>query len=191
MSRPLFATTTALLFCSSVRHITPTEAFAPGAASTQRRWNALHVSQHSAMMEQPIEITDIPSPDGSEQAFAQTSPDVYNTNMQFDLEAAKISAFTKTAAARASMGKFGRVTDDDDTDNGSTKKKLGIESEFPKRKITARVRESGTDSMKNYIKIMCNHELLNKNEEIILAREIQILLKWEAEREQLEEQLLR
>jgi hypothetical protein len=38
---------------------------------------------------------------------------------------------------------------------------------------------------------MCNHELLNKNEEIILAREIQILLKWEAEREELEQQLLR
>jgi hypothetical protein len=68
---------------------------------------------------------------------------------------------------------------------------IGIESEFPKRKITARVQETGTDSMKNYIKTMCNHELLNKNEEIILAREIQILLKWEAEREKLEEQLLR
>merc|ERR1719310_1822410 len=38
---------------------------------------------------------------------------------------------------------------------------------------------------------MCNHELLNKNEEIILAREIQILLKWEKEREKLEEELLR
>lgn len=190
MSRLLFATTTALLFCSSVRHITPSEAFAPGAASTQRRWNALHVSQHSAMMEQPIQITDIPSPDGSDSASAQTSPDVFNTNMKFDLEAAEFSAFTKTASARASMGKFGSGTDDE-TDTSSSKKKLGIESEFPTRKISARVRESGTDSMKNYIKVMCNHELLNKNEEIILAREIQILLKWEAEREQLEEQLLR
>eukprot|EP00980_Cylindrotheca_fusiformis_P001459 scaffold345_cov134-Cylindrotheca_fusiformis.AAC.70 len=70
--------------------------------------------------------------------------------------------------------------------------KHGIESEYPnKRKIRASVRETGTDSMKNYIKSMCNHELLNKNEEIILAREIQILLKWEEQREQLEEQLLR
>ncbi|KAL3923609.1 MAG: hypothetical protein SGILL_001560 [Bacillariaceae sp.] len=142
------------------------------------------------MMEQPIQITDIPSPDGSDSASAQTSPDVFNTNMKFDLEAAEFSAFTKTASARASMGKFGSGTDDE-TDTSSSKKKLGIESEFPTRKISARVRESGTDSMKNYIKVMCNHELLNKNEEIILAREIQILLKWEAEREQLEEQLLR
>ena len=70
--------------------------------------------------------------------------------------------------------------------------KSGIESEFPqKRKIRASVRETGTDSMKHYIKTMCNHELLNKNEEIILAREIQILLKWEDQREQLESQLLR
>ena len=60
-----------------------------------------------------------------------------------------------------------------------------------RRKIRANVRETGTDSMKNYIKSMCNHELLNKNEEIILAREIQILLKWEKEREELEQQLLR
>ena len=68
---------------------------------------------------------------------------------------------------------------------------VGIESEFPKRKIKASVRETGTDSMKYYIKSMCNHELLNKNEEIILAREIQILLKWEEQREKLEEELLR
>eukprot|EP00536_Pseudo-nitzschia_multiseries_P000971 jgi/Psemu1/234173/estExt_Genewise1.C_120064 len=45
--------------------------------------------------------------------------------------------------------------------------------------------------MKHYIKSMCNHDLLNKNEEIILAREIQILLKWEKQREKLEEELLR
>jgi len=68
----------------------------------------------------------------------------------------------------------------------------GIENEFPnKKKITASVTETGTDSMKSYMKTMCNHELLNKNEEIILAREIQILLKWEAQREELELQLLR
>jgi RNA polymerase sigma factor (sigma-70 family) len=69
---------------------------------------------------------------------------------------------------------------------------VGTESEGPsKRKVTANVRETGTDSMKIYMKTMCDHELLNKNEEIILAREIQILLKWEAQREVLEEQLLR
>jgi hypothetical protein len=41
------------------------------------------------------------------------------------------------------------------------------------------------------MKTMGNHELLQKNEEIILAREIQILIKWEEIRENLESDLLR
>lgn len=79
--------------------------------------------------------------------------------------------------------------------NGLSKAKKnddeGPEEYVPKRRIRANVKETGHDSMKYYIKSMCNHELLNKNEEIILAREIQILLRWEEEREKLEEQLLR
>ena len=58
-------------------------------------------------------------------------------------------------------------------------------------KIRANVKETGYDSMRNYIKTMCNHELLNKNEEIILAREIQTLIQWEGVREELEASLLR
>lgn len=45
--------------------------------------------------------------------------------------------------------------------------------------------------MKYYMKTMGNHDLLQKNEEIILAREIQILIKWEELREELESELLR
>ena len=184
MTRLMFVAATALLFCTK-----SSEAFAPTISSATRRniWQPLQVSNSAAFAEN-IEITDIPG------EFSQSnSNDVVNPNVEFDLEAAEFSAFTKTAAARAALGQFGPLTDENgETTNGiSSPKKLGIESEFPKRKITARVRESGTDSMSNYIKIMCNHELLNKNEEIILAREIQILLKWEAEREMLEEQLLR
>lgn len=67
----------------------------------------------------------------------------------------------------------------------------GQEEEKPKRRITASVKETGFDSMKYYMKTMGNHELLKKNEEIILAREIQILIKWEAEREDLEAKLMR
>ena len=58
-------------------------------------------------------------------------------------------------------------------------------------KLRANVKETGYDSMRNYIKTMCNHELLNKNEEIILAREIQTLIQWEGVREELEASLLR
>ena len=60
-----------------------------------------------------------------------------------------------------------------------------------KRKMRASVRETGYDSMRSYIKTMCNHELLNKNEEVVLAREIQLLMKWEEKREELEGQLMR
>jgi len=60
-----------------------------------------------------------------------------------------------------------------------------------RRKVTASVRETGFDSVKDYMKTMCNHELLNKNEEIILAREIQLLIKWEQIREELELRMMR
>ena len=58
-------------------------------------------------------------------------------------------------------------------------------------RISAQVREMGSDSMKYYMKTMANHDLLKKNEEIILAREIQILVGWEKQREDLEAQLMR
>ena len=102
-----------------------------------------------------------------------------------ELAATKLLSLDNPGKATASYGQFGG------DEPKITKQSVGIESEFPKRKIKASVRETGTDSMKYYIKSMCNHELLNKNEEIILAREIQILLKWEAQREKLEEELLR
>merc|ERR1712150_77162 len=63
---------------------------------------------------------------------------------------------------------------------------MGEQELKPKRKVRARVRETGYDSMRSYIKTMCNHELLNKNEEIVLAREIQILINWEEIRDNLE-----
>ena len=60
-----------------------------------------------------------------------------------------------------------------------------------KKKVTATIRETGQDSMKHYLKSMGNHDLLNKNEEIILAREIQILIGWEQTRVDLEAKLAR
>jgi RNA polymerase primary sigma factor len=58
-------------------------------------------------------------------------------------------------------------------------------------KLHVSVQETGYDSIKSYMKSMCNHELLNKNEEIILGREIQILMEWEGIRMRLEADLLR
>lgn len=118
---------------------------------------------------------------------------------QLVLSSSTVDDFNKIAKDVATAKKRKRVSASPMSSFGNSNsdefelniKPVGIESEFPKRKIKASVRETGTDSMKYYIKSMCNHDLLNKNEEIILAREIQILLKWEAEREKLEEELLR
>ena len=52
-----------------------------------------------------------------------------------------------------------------------------------------RLDESG--SMRKYMDSVCNHSLLKKNEEIILAREIQRLIKYEAQRDDLESKLMR
>jgi len=59
------------------------------------------------------------------------------------------------------------------------------------RKVRASVTETGSESISNYLKSMANHELLGKNEEQILGREIQKLIKWEHIREELEEKLIR
>ena len=111
-----------------------------------------------------------------------------STLNEFDVEALALKTTSQRKGASASpTSSYGRSN----SDELNLMKSPGIESEFPTRKIKATVRETGADSMKYYIKSMCNHELLNKNEEIILAREIQILLKWEKQREKLEEELLR
>ena len=74
----------------------------------------------------------------------------------------------------------------------SKSSQLQSEATMPvSRKSMIDVRETGMDSVRSYMKSMCRHELLNKNEEIILAREIQILARWEKHRDDLEAQLLR
>lgn len=64
-------------------------------------------------------------------------------------------------------------------------------SDSTRPKMRVSIRETGYDSIKSYIKTMCNHELLNKNEEVILAREIQTLMEYETVREELETELVR
>ena len=137
--------------------------------------------------EWPMEITDITSVlSQKDKADFEANP-VFNPKADFDLDSAELTAFTKTAAAKEAL-----QSSSSSSSSSQSMETPGIESEFGKgRKIRAKVSETGTDSMKNYMKSMCNHDLLNKNEEVILGREIQILLKWEAEREKLEEQLLR
>jgi len=53
------------------------------------------------------------------------------------------------------------------------------------------IRETGVDTMKDYLKSMGNHELLTAAEEVLLARHVQLLLRWEEVRERLESELAR
>mmetsp|Transcript_12771 Transcript_12771/g.28780 ORF Transcript_12771/g.28780 Transcript_12771/m.28780 type:complete len:490 (-) Transcript_12771:99-1568(-) len=111
--------------------------------------------------------------------------DIAALNRQFEKDVPEPS-FSSAPAAPTSPS-------DDESPNTpavSMEKKLLLDASSTS-KIKAEIQETGYDSLRSYIKTMCNHELLNKNEEIILAREIQILIKWETEREQLESDLLR
>ena len=44
-------------------------------------------------------------------------------------------------------------------------------------------------TMSSYVKDMCKHENLSRNDEVVLGREIQILMRWEETREKTEAQL--
>jgi len=100
------------------------------------------------------------------------SPFPTDTSFESDTVPKMVSASLPSAAKKAA------ATEKIDWDNR-------------KRRIRANVKETGFDSMKYYMKSMANHELLSKNEEIILGREIQILIKWEKIREELEAKLVR
>eukprot|EP00540_Astrosyne_radiata_P023022 CAMPEP_0116830200 /NCGR_PEP_ID=MMETSP0418-20121206/4634_1 /TAXON_ID=1158023 /ORGANISM="Astrosyne radiata, Strain 13vi08-1A" /LENGTH=589 /DNA_ID=CAMNT_0004459283 /DNA_START=183 /DNA_END=1955 /DNA_ORIENTATION=+ len=64
-------------------------------------------------------------------------------------------------------------------------------SKKSKKQKSNSMKVSKDDSINAYINSLCNHDLLNKNEEVILGREIQTLKKLEETREYLEVKLKR
>lgn len=61
----------------------------------------------------------------------------------------------------------------------------------PQSKVRASVKETGNDSMRRYLKTMSGHELLRAEDEVVLGRQIRILVRWEEKKAELEEELLR
>lgn len=57
--------------------------------------------------------------------------------------------------------------------------------------IRATVQETGSDTIQSYTKTLTNHELLSREAEVLLGKQIQVLVKWEEKRQNLEEELLR
>ena len=61
----------------------------------------------------------------------------------------------------------------------------------PRRRVRATVKETGSDSMSTYIKSLGQHELLHKEDEVLLGQQVRILVGLEVKRQELEEELLR
>ena len=82
---------------------------------------------------------------------------------------------------------------DKDKDKDKKKKDSMSNASFspkdPKAKVKVTV--SGDASIRNYLKSMGSHDLLRSNEEIVLARQIQILLSWEHVRNDMEAEIQR
>jgi RNA polymerase sigma factor (sigma-70 family) len=118
-------------------------------------------------------------------------------DLQLELDLEMPSAATATVANEGRMkaeAAQAAAADDDEAEDDdvgaiAAAKKNGSGKKM--KKVTATIRETGQDSMRHYLKSMGNHDLLNKNEEIILAREIQILIGWEESRVDLETRLAR
>lgn len=68
---------------------------------------------------------------------------------------------------------------------------IRLHNSAKKGKLTANVMETGRDTMKQYVKSMANHQVLSPEDEAVLGRHIQVLVKWEEQRQQLEHNLLR
>lgn len=146
----------------------------------------------SFRMEQPTDLVDF-KPVFQEDEVTSTASSSSSSSLQVvepttNVVVPSFEDATTTATPEESFVDSTTVTSPEEPT--SFRKKLQ-EDAAPRRRIRASVRETGYDSIRTYIKTICNHELLNKNEEIILAREIQILIQWEDAREELESKLLR
>lgn len=142
--------------------------------------DAAHGSAEDAPAGAVVNLTDMPDLLSLELPTSSDGKSVVVTKPKRKAAAAATKRKVKATQAAAA--------DEDDvlatvTGAGDAPKK--------KKKVTATIRETGQDSMKHYLKSMGNHDLLNKNEEIILAREIQILIGWEETRVDLEARLSR
>ena len=57
--------------------------------------------------------------------------------------------------------------------------------------IRATVKETGSDSISSYTKSLGQHELLHKDDEVLLGRQVRMLMVLEDKRMELEEEMLR
>ena len=84
--------------------------------------------------------------------------------------------------------------EDDLDDQGTAPRKRGRVVRTPGgriSKVRATVSETGTDSIGGYIKSLGRHELLTKEDEVLLGRQVRMLTELEDRRLELEEEMMR
>ena len=84
--------------------------------------------------------------------------------------------------------------EDDLDDQGTAPRKRGRTVRTPGgrvSKVRATVSETGTDSIGGYIKSLGRHELLTKEDEVLLGRQVRMLTELEDRRLELEEEMMR
>jgi len=158
----------------------------PGAAAANEIKSNAEAQQSSAYMSTKI-VKLLSDDDGEED---DETPDFSEAaaNEVADKSYSRISEQAKFKANAAVMKKdlFGEPTDlgleyFDDRGDGKRKRTS---------KVRASVKETGNDTIRSYVKSMGAHELLPKESEELLGRHIQLLVKWEGVRQELEESLL-
>lgn len=136
-------------------------------------------------------FSDFPSMESIEAPINQVVQNALRS--QIDQEMPKLRTEQDITRKRGPSVPRSVLKPKEDMENGVVAKSLLTQDAKPHggRRVRASVRETGQESIRQYMETMCNHELLSKNEEIILAREIQILISWEEKREDLEAHLIR
>ena len=158
----------------------------PGAAATNTVKSNTEAQQSSASMSKKIAkllIDDDGEEDDETPDFSEAA-----ANEVADKSYSRISEQAKFKANAAVMKKdlFKEPADvglEYFDERGDAKRKRTS-------KVRASVKETGSDTISSYVKSMGQHELLPKESEELLGRHIQLLVKWEDVRQNLEESLL-
>lgn len=154
-----------------------------GTTKTEQQQKRLSQRLHSLLQ----------NDEGEQDYFADESPEaaeqVADTRIYRKLsEEAKRKA---TEAVKEVKQKATKGRGDSNTTDRDGVRVLPIATVQKKRTVRATVKETGSDSMNTYIKSLGQHELLNKADEVLLARQVRILMELECTRKGLEEEQLR
>ena len=131
--------------------------------------------------------------EGEQDYFADDSPEAANQIADIKIYG-KLSEEARrkaTEAVKEVKPRSGKVNGSSPGDEAV--QSLSVISTRKRRKSTVRatVKETGSDSMNSYVKSLGQHELLNKSDEVLLARQVRLLIALEETRKMLESEQLR